>query len=87
MERVLRDEPLTAVQRLEEEVARPLGISVAQLSLAWVLHREGVASAIVGASRPEQVEENVAAADVDLDRETLHRIEEIMGPFARQAHA
>lgn len=87
MERVLRDEALAAVRRMEEEVARPLGVTVAQLSLAWVLHREGVASAIVGATRPEQVEENVAAADLTLDAETLSRIEEIMGPFARQAHA
>lgn len=87
MERVLRDEALAAVQRLEEEVARPRGLSVAQLSLAWLLHREGVASAIVGATRPEHVEENVAAAGVSLDPGTLDRIEEIMGPFARQAHA
>lgn len=87
MARVLRDDVLAAVQRLEEDVARPRGISVAQLCLSWVLHREGVASAIVGATRPEQVEENVAAAGVTLDSESLGRIEEIMEPFARQAHA
>ena len=87
MTRVLQDDALAAVQRLEEEVARPLGVSVAQLSLAWVLHQDGIDSAIVGATDPGQVEENVAAADVDLDGETLARIEEIMGSFARQAHA
>ena len=76
----LRDEVLEAVQRLRTEVAEPMGVTTAQLALAWVLDREGVDAAIVGASRPEQVEENVAAADVDLGREAREKIEEIMGP-------
>lgn len=75
--RVLRD-----VQRLEAEVAEPLGLTVAQLSLAWILHREGVCSAIVGATSPDQVEENAAAADATLEDRTIERIEEIMEPFA-----
>lgn len=81
MGRALEADVLEAVKRLEREVAEPLGISVAQLSLAWVLGRPGVTSAIVGASRPRHVEENVAAAEVELDRETLRRVEEIMGPY------
>ena len=74
-----RDEQLLErVQRLGE-VADELGISLAQLALAWVLREENVASAIVGASRPEQVEENAAASGVELDEETLRRIDEILG--------
>lgn len=87
MRKVLRDDVLEAVGRLEEEVAGPLGVTVAQLALAWTLHREGVTSAIVGATRPEHVEENVAAADLDLDDEILARIEAIMGPYARRAQS
>ena len=60
-------------------VADGLGISLAQLALAWVLREGNVASAIIGASRPEQVEENAAASGVDLDGDTLHRIDEILG--------
>jgi aryl-alcohol dehydrogenase-like predicted oxidoreductase len=74
-----RDERLLErVQRLGE-LAAGLGLSLAQLSLAWVLREENVASAIVGASRPEQVEENAAASGVVLDDETLRRIDEILG--------
>ena len=51
----------------------------AQLALAWVLREPNVASAIIGASRPEQVAENAGAAGVRLDEETLHRIDEILG--------
>lgn len=79
---LLRADLLRAVERLEREVAVDLGVSVTQLSLAWLLHREGVASAIVGASRPEQVEENVGAAEIELAPDVLARVEEIMGPFA-----
>jgi aryl-alcohol dehydrogenase-like predicted oxidoreductase len=50
-----------------------------QLALAWVLRREEVASAIVGASRPEQVSENAAASGVDLDDETLRAIDDALG--------
>lgn len=82
VERTLEDDLLKAVQRLDREVAADLGVSVAQLSLAWVLQQPGISSAIVGASRPEQVEENAAAADLELEGETLRRIQEIMDPFA-----
>lgn len=81
LERALRDEVLEAVQRLRSEVAEPLGISVAQLALAWALARDGVDAAIVGATDPDQVEENVAAAEVELDREAIEAVEEIMAPY------
>ncbi|HEU5477073.1 MAG TPA: aldo/keto reductase family protein [Gaiellaceae bacterium] len=69
---------LERVQRLRP-VAEELGVSMAQLALAWVLREENVASAIVGASRPEQVEDNAAASGVELDASTLERIDEILG--------
>jgi aryl-alcohol dehydrogenase-like predicted oxidoreductase len=53
---------------------------MAQLALAWVLRRDEVACAIVGASRPEQVEENAAASGVELDDATLRAIDEAVGP-------
>jgi aryl-alcohol dehydrogenase-like predicted oxidoreductase len=65
---------LEAVERLRP-IAAGLGISMAQLALAWVLREPNVASAIVGASRPEQVEENAAASGIELDAETLAAIE------------
>src|SRR5438105_1900972 len=55
------------------------GISMAQLALAWVLREPNVASAITGASRPEQVEENAAASGIELDDETLRAIDEAVG--------
>lgn len=81
MDKVLAPDILEAVARLEREVAAPLDLTIAQLSLAWILRQPDVASAIVGASRVAQVDENVAAADVQLDEETLGGIQEIMGPF------
>src|SRR3989441_2956927 len=65
MDRFRDDDVLRAVQRLAP-IAAGLGITMAQLSLAWVLHEENVASAIVGASRPEQVEENAGGSGVEL---------------------
>jgi aryl-alcohol dehydrogenase-like predicted oxidoreductase len=71
----------TLLERVQEllGVSRDLGITPAQLALAWVLREANVASAIVGASRPEQVEENAGASGIELDEATLHRIEEILG--------
>ena len=69
---------LERVQQLRP-VADDLGLSMAQLALAWVLREENVAAAIIGASRPEQVEDNAAASGVELDAETLARIDEILG--------
>jgi aryl-alcohol dehydrogenase-like predicted oxidoreductase len=72
------DELLTRVQELRP-VADGLGISMAQLALAWVLREPNVASAIVGASRPAQVEDNAAASGIELDDATLQRIDSILG--------
>ncbi|RFU22517.1 aldo/keto reductase family protein [Geodermatophilus marinus] len=76
--RFLRDEVLTRVQDLQP-VAADLGLSLAQLSIAWVLQNGNVAAAIIGASRPEQVRDNVAAAGVRLDADVLRRIDEVLG--------
>jgi aryl-alcohol dehydrogenase-like predicted oxidoreductase len=70
----LEPRSLAAVQRLQP-VARDLGLTLAQLALAWVLRRPEVSSAIVGATRPEQLEENARASGVALDAAALARIE------------
>jgi aryl-alcohol dehydrogenase-like predicted oxidoreductase len=75
MDRYRDDEVLAAVQRLVP-IAEGLGVTMAQLALAWVLREETVASAIVGASRPEQVEENAGASGISLDDATLQAIDE-----------
>jgi aryl-alcohol dehydrogenase-like predicted oxidoreductase len=69
------DKVLEAVQRLVP-IAEGLGVTMAQLALAWVLREENVAAAIVGASRPEQVEENAGASGISLDEATLQAIDE-----------
>jgi voltage-dependent potassium channel beta subunit len=79
MERFMRDDLLEAVQKLRP-IADELGVTMAQMAVAWVLREPGVSSAIVGASRPEQVDENVAASGIELAPETLRRIDEILEP-------
>ncbi|AOS65150.1 aldo/keto reductase family protein [Actinoalloteichus hymeniacidonis] len=78
MARYMRDEVLERVQQLKP-VAADLGLSLAQLAVAWVLQNKNVASAIVGASRPEQVAENAKAAGVVLTQDVLDKIDEILG--------
>jgi len=78
VQRWLRDEVLERVQALRP-VAADAGLTLAQLAVAWVLANDNVASAIVGATRPEQVAENAAASGVELDRETLARVDEVLG--------
>jgi aryl-alcohol dehydrogenase-like predicted oxidoreductase len=68
---------LERVQRLQP-VAERHGLTTAQLALAWVLREPNVASAIIGATRPEQVEENAGAVGVELDEPTLAEIDEIL---------
>ncbi|MBA3381765.1 MAG: aldo/keto reductase family protein [Actinobacteria bacterium] len=75
MNRFLKENVLEAVQRLRP-IAERLGVTMSQLALAWVLREPNVASAIVGASRPEQVDENVAASGIALDAATLAAIDE-----------
>ncbi len=77
----LRDEVLEPVQRLRP-IAEETGLSMAALAVAWVLQNDNVSAAIIGASRPEQVTDNVKASGIGLDAETMSRIEEILGGVA-----
>jgi aryl-alcohol dehydrogenase-like predicted oxidoreductase len=72
------EEALEAVQRLVP-VAEGAGLSLPQLALAWVLRRTEVSSAIIGASRPEQVHQNVAASGVELSADVLAAVDEALG--------
>ena len=74
MKRRLDPATLAGVQRLHP-VAAELGLTLSQLAIAWVLRRPEVSSAIIGASRPEQVEENARASGVELDPKIIERIE------------
>jgi aryl-alcohol dehydrogenase-like predicted oxidoreductase len=76
--RFMRDDVLERVQLLTP-VADELSLSLAQLAVAWVLQNDNVATAIIGASRPEQVHENVAAAGVTIPGELMERIDSILG--------
>jgi aryl-alcohol dehydrogenase-like predicted oxidoreductase len=78
MGRYSSDAVLARVDRLRP-IAGRLGITPAQLALAWVLRGPDVASAIVGASRPEQVRDNAGASGVELDRATLEEIDRALG--------
>jgi aryl-alcohol dehydrogenase-like predicted oxidoreductase len=75
----LNDNILTRVQELLP-VAKEAGLTMAQLAVAWVLQNPNVSAAIVGATRPEQVRENVAASGVRLDEEIMRRIDDVLGP-------
>jgi aryl-alcohol dehydrogenase-like predicted oxidoreductase len=79
--RFLRDDVLQRVDQLRP-VADEAGLSLAQLAVAWVLQNDNVAAAIIGASRPDQVTENVKASGVVLDGELMKRIDEILEPVA-----
>ena len=74
----MNDDVLTRVQGLRP-VADELGLSLAQLAIAWVLQNDNVATAIIGASRPEQVKENGKAVGVQIPAELMGRIDEILG--------
>jgi aryl-alcohol dehydrogenase-like predicted oxidoreductase len=77
MKRVLEEELLKAIDKLAP-IAAELGVSMPQLALAWVLRKPNVSSAIIGASRPSQVEENVGASGLKLDESTLAAIDEAL---------
>jgi aryl-alcohol dehydrogenase-like predicted oxidoreductase len=77
IKRFLRDEVLERVERLAP-LADQAGLSLAQLAVAWVLQNSNVASAIVGASRPEQVHDNVKAVGVKLDSDLLAAIDDVL---------
>jgi len=78
MDRYMADEVLEAVQRLKP-IAEDAGLSMVELALAWVLREDNVASAIIGASRPEQVHANVAASGVELSADVLEAIDGALG--------
>ena len=75
---MMTDDVLTRVQDLRP-IADDLGLSMAQLAVAWVLQNQNVAAAIIGATRPEQVHDNVKAAGVTLDDDVMKRIDDVLG--------
>ncbi len=75
--RWLNDDVLTKVQQLKP-IAQQAGITMAQMSIAWTLKNKNVASAIVGATRPEQLDDNVKASGVVLDEDTLKAIDKVL---------
>jgi aryl-alcohol dehydrogenase-like predicted oxidoreductase len=77
MTEYLEDDVLRRVQKLRP-IADGLGVTMAQLALAWILREPNVASAIVGASRPEQLRDNAAASGIELDGPTMRAIEDAM---------
>jgi aryl-alcohol dehydrogenase-like predicted oxidoreductase len=81
IERYMADEVLSAVQRLRP-IADEAGLSMPQLALAWVLRRDEVASAIIGATRPQQVHDNAAASGVSLSSDVLDAIDEALAEVA-----
>jgi aryl-alcohol dehydrogenase-like predicted oxidoreductase len=76
--RWLADDVLTRVQQLAP-IAGDLGLTMAQLAVAWVLQNDNVSAALVGASRPEQVAENVKAAGVQIPDDVLKQIDDVLG--------
>jgi aryl-alcohol dehydrogenase-like predicted oxidoreductase len=76
--RFMNDDVLRRVQEVRP-IAEELDLTMAQLAVAWVLQNDNVASAIIGASRPEQVTENVAAAGVEIPVDAMKRIDEALG--------
>jgi aryl-alcohol dehydrogenase-like predicted oxidoreductase len=75
--RLVQDDTLEAVQRLKP-IADGAGLTLPQLALAWILREDNVASAIIGASRPEQVHANAAAAGIELTPDVLAAIDEAL---------
>lgn len=83
MERLLNDEVFTAVQSLKP-IAESLDLTMAQLALAWVLQNPNVSSAIVGASKPEQLAENVKAVGVTLEASVMDAIESVLASITER---
>jgi len=78
IQRFMTDDVLTRVQGLRP-VADELDLTMAQLAVAWVLQNDNVAAALVGASRPEQVAENVKASGVTIPAELMAKIDDVLG--------
>jgi aryl-alcohol dehydrogenase-like predicted oxidoreductase len=83
IKRFLNDDVLTRVQRLAP-IADEACLTMAQLAVAWVLQNPNVAAALVGASRPEQVAENVKAAGVKLEPALMKQIDEVLGDIVER---
>ena len=83
IKRWMRDDVLKRVQQLAP-LAESAGLSMAQLAVAWVLQNDNVSSAIIGASRPEQVHDNAAAAGVKLEEDLLAMIDEALDPVVQR---
>ena len=77
MERWMQDDLIAAVDAIKP-LASDAGCSLAQFALAWILREENVASAIIGATRPEQVEENAAASGLEIDPALFAKAEAIV---------
>jgi len=83
IKRWMDDDVLSRVEQLVP-LAEEAGLSMAQLAVAWVLQNDNVATAIIGASRPEQVHDNVGAAGVKLDGDLLRKIDEVLDPVVER---
>ena len=81
--RWLREDVLSRVAQLEP-LAADAGLSMSQLALAWVLRNDNVSAAIIGASRPQQVRDNVTASGVVLDDDLVARVDEILAPVVER---
>lgn len=83
MEGFMQDNILEAVQKLQP-IAEEAGATLTQFALAWVLREPNVASAIIGASRPEQVVENAAASDLKIDAALFAKADDVLAPVQRK---
>jgi aryl-alcohol dehydrogenase-like predicted oxidoreductase len=83
IQRLMADEVLSTVQNLRP-LADQAGLTMAQLAVAWVLQNPNVSSAIVGATRPEQLQDNVKASGVKLDADLLKAIDDVMDPIVER---
>ncbi|MFZ1691408.1 MAG: aldo/keto reductase, partial [Trichococcus flocculiformis] len=78
MQKYLENESLLEAIGEIEAIAHELEITMPQLALAWILRQPGVSSAIIGASRPEQIEDNIKSVDIELTDELLLGINQIL---------
>jgi aryl-alcohol dehydrogenase-like predicted oxidoreductase len=79
----MSDEVLSTVQQLKP-LAEQAGLSPAQLAVAWVLQNDNVSAAIIGASRPEQVHDNVKASGVKLEADLMKAIDQVLDPITER---
>lgn len=80
LQKWMRDDLLTAVQELGS-IASDHGLTRGQLAIAWVLQNPSISAAIVGATRPEQVHENVKASGVKLSADAMAAIDQLLAPY------